>query len=442
MLAAALGRGRSRPVADTPALDGAAVAKAWLVELVARAPLERAAQVPGRRFADDAPRLGAAVAAALSSDAALADLEPDGTLAPLAAGAGLLAGAAAPSETVTALDALRAATWAALLDAAARPAAAQIADLADRLAAVIATITAAALDTPHPLGPPRPGDRGPLAAVLRDARAEEHAEPAPEGDPTPPVADDVPPGEEAARPEAASQSDAGPPRNFGAPPDAAAPRDPDVPSGAPRLCVVPPEPSAGEALAEIERTLRDAASAADPLAAAAERLRALAREPAPEGLAVRAPHDELRAARLAPWTSAIERRVAVGRPFAVLLVEVADLDRLLAADHDREVAAALERAEEALVEALRPADALVRERPGRYWLTTPDTEPAAARDLAHRLAAAVAGLPPLRGVPLQLVAGLAGCPADAQTATELEALAEQALFAARAAGVPVAGPGR
>src|SRR5690349_17759813 len=91
-----LGRRRARPVADAPVLDGAQVAKAWLVELVALAPLERAARLPGPRFAEDAPRLCAAVAAALASDAALDDLEPGGALAPLAAGAGHLAAAPAP----------------------------------------------------------------------------------------------------------------------------------------------------------------------------------------------------------------------------------------------------------------------------------------------------------------------------------------------------------
>src|SRR5215208_1009891 len=74
MPASYLGRRRSRPVADAPALDGAELAKAWLVELVAVAPLERAARLPGPRFAEDAPRLCAAVAAALISDPALDDL--------------------------------------------------------------------------------------------------------------------------------------------------------------------------------------------------------------------------------------------------------------------------------------------------------------------------------------------------------------------------------
>src|SRR5688572_27530939 len=151
MPASYLGRRRSRPVADAPALDGAELAKAWLVELVAVAPLDRAARLPGPRFAEDAPRLCAALVAALSSDPALDDLEPGGPLAPLAAGAGHLAAAPGPLEAVGALEALRTVTWTALIDAADRPVPAQIADLADRLGAVVAVLTSAALESPHPL---------------------------------------------------------------------------------------------------------------------------------------------------------------------------------------------------------------------------------------------------------------------------------------------------
>jgi GGDEF domain-containing protein len=104
------------------------------------------------------------------------------------------------------------------------------------------------------------------------------------------------------------------------------------------------------------------------------------------------------------------------------------------------VSATLAAVEAAIVERLRPADALVRERPGRYWLTAPDSTPGDAHTLAHRIAGAVADLPPHRGTPLRLAAGVASCPADAADAAALEELTEQALFAARAAGLPVAGP--
>jgi GGDEF domain-containing protein len=107
---------------------------------------------------------------------------------------------------------------------------------------------------------------------------------------------------------------------------------------------------------------------------------------------------------------------------------------------DREVVEALEAAQAAILGQLRPADALIRERPGRYWLTTPDTDGADARALGDRIAAAVDGLPPHRGAPLQVAIGVTACPDDGVQTPALESLAEEALFAARAAGLRVAGP--
>ena len=359
MPAAPLGRRRPRPVADVPALDGRELARAWLVELVAVAPLERATGLPGPGFTSQAPRLCAAVAAALGSDAALADLEPGGALAPLAGDAAMLAGAESAAEGVAALEALRGVTWDALLDALQRPAPGLLADLADRLGATIATITAASLEGGSLTT--RPGERGPLGAVLRP---DEHAEPPPA------------PSHAAARIEA----------------DAFATLDAD-------------RRHEGGALVEDAGGFH---------------------------------------ARTAPWTSALERRLARhaedGAPFALLCIEVADLDRLVAAERDGEVALALEAAEAAVCAQLRPADVLVRERAGRYWLVAPDTARDDARSLAHVLAAAVAGVPGHRGAPLEAAIGIAACPDDGRDAAALEGRAEEGLFAARAAGVRVAAP--
>jgi GGDEF domain-containing protein len=89
---------------------------------------------------------------------------------------------------------------------------------------------------------------------------------------------------------------------------------------------------------------------------------------------------------------------------------------------------------------LRPADALIRERPGRYWLTTPDTDAADAAELAERIAAAVEELPPHRGAPLLVAIGLTTCPDDGDEQPTLEQRTEEALFVARATGVRVASP--
>jgi GGDEF domain-containing protein len=142
-----------------------------------------------------------------------------------------------------------------------------------------------------------------------------------------------------------------------------------------------------------------------------------------------------------PWLAAITRRLARreddGLPFAVLVVEVDDLDRLLASQADREVAFALEDAERGLTAELAPADLVVRERLGRWWLTSPDRDGAGARDLATRVAAAIARAQ-LGGAPLAASIGVAVCPDDADTLDALAGRADQAMFAARAAGVPVA----
>ena len=520
MPASSLGRRRSRPVADAPALDGAGLAKAWLVELVAVAPLERAARLPGPRFGEDAPRLCAAVVAALASDAAFEDLEPGGTLAPLAAGAGHLAASPGAQDAIDALECLRAVTWDALLDALDRPGSSQVADLADRLGSVIATLTTATLETPHPLG--RPGDRGPLAAVLRDARPEPvhdlgaafnpahdepvdveppvspaprapaAARPAPSFDrPAPTGADERWP--EADHPAPTGADERWPEVDRPAPTGADARRDtvdvhvtrpPRAPAptgevhtvdfGRRRTDREQPIPSAqdrrtpaGDALAQIEATLRDAAHAADPLAEAAARLRALAQTteladpfdaaatrlrsespPLAEPVIRRMPAvedaTEFAGARATPWAASIERRLtrhrADGLPFAVLCLELADAERLLAGEPDPEVVEAVDAAESAVLAQLRPADALIRERPGRYWLTTPDTDASDARTLALRIAGAVEDLPPHRGAPLQVAVGVVTCPVDGAETEVLERLADEALFTARAAGHRVSGP--
>jgi GGDEF domain-containing protein len=143
-----------------------------------------------------------------------------------------------------------------------------------------------------------------------------------------------------------------------------------------------------------------------------------------------------------PWRAPIERRLERqlqdGRPFSVLTMEVDDLDRLLASATGREVVEAIEAAERAICNVLRPADMLVRERLGRYWLTAPETDLATGRALGQRLAEAVSTAAFHHGAPLALSIGLAVAPEDAIDAEMLAAHADEGLFAARAAGVRLA----
>jgi len=142
------------------------------------------------------------------------------------------------------------------------------------------------------------------------------------------------------------------------------------------------------------------------------------------------------------WVAAIERRLERHRrdrePFAVMAIELVDIERLRHAELPGEVARLTSLVETALAGELRPADSLMRESPGRYWLLAPETDSDGARALAARLDAAVDGAASHRGAPLRVAVGIATCPADGLAAGTLAAHADVALYAARAAGRPPA----
>jgi len=142
------------------------------------------------------------------------------------------------------------------------------------------------------------------------------------------------------------------------------------------------------------------------------------------------------------WIASIARlleRYARDRaPFAVLLVELADIERLRHAELPGEVSRLTGLVEAALSGELRPTDSLTRESPGRYWLLAPETDSGGATALAERMASAVRGAASHRGASLQIAVGIAVCPVNGSQAVALAAHADIALYAARAAGKPVA----
>jgi GGDEF domain-containing protein len=141
------------------------------------------------------------------------------------------------------------------------------------------------------------------------------------------------------------------------------------------------------------------------------------------------------------WRDAIARRIERGgveEPFAVLTTEIDDVDRLVVSASGKEVAAAIDSAERALIATLAPADVLVRERVGRYWIVSPTAERTAARELGEQLAASVSESGSIAGAPLTASVGLAMYPADGGSADELAAKADEGLFAARSAGIRIA----
>jgi GGDEF domain-containing protein len=144
----------------------------------------------------------------------------------------------------------------------------------------------------------------------------------------------------------------------------------------------------------------------------------------------------------AAWIGSIGRRLERyqedGLPFAVLLVEVVDMERLAQAGSASGVSQLIGRVEDALSQELRPADLLTRESQGRYWLVTPETDGVGMRMLAERLARSVRSSASDHGAPLEVAIGIAACPEDGRDAATLAAHADAGVYAARASGRSIA----
>lgn len=136
--------------------------------------------------------------------------------------------------------------------------------------------------------------------------------------------------------------------------------------------------------------------------------------------------------------ASLERHEVEGLPFAVLLVEALDVERLAQAEPAAVLTGLLDRVEAAIARELRPSDAIVRESSGRWWLTASRADCGGARALAERLVGAVRATAVHRGEPLGVAIGIAVCPADGDDASTLAANADVGLYAARATGRPVA----
>jgi GGDEF domain-containing protein len=137
------------------------------------------------------------------------------------------------------------------------------------------------------------------------------------------------------------------------------------------------------------------------------------------------------------WRAAADRLLADGQPFALLAVEADDAPRLGAADAEAAYGA-FARMEDAVGGELRPGDVLGREDDARLWIVAAELGSQGARALAERLADAVAAVTPLRGAAPTVSIGLAASPADGTDREGLTARADESLYAARAAGLPIA----
>jgi len=146
--------------------------------------------------------------------------------------------------------------------------------------------------------------------------------------------------------------------------------------------------------------------------------------------------DERREEGPAAWIKSIggqlERFERDRVPFAVLLVELCEIERLRREQLSKGLAGVLARVEGALAAVLGTrAGSLTRERPGRYWLLMPETDRAGAIALAGRLTQAVAACRGEDGAPLEVAIGTALCPEDGLEASALAAHADVGLHADR-----------
>lgn len=163
-------------------------------------------------------------------------------------------------------------------------------------------------------------------------------------------------------------------------------------------------------------------------------------EPAGPPIAIR----DARRAPEAPWTTAVERRIdrylTDRERFAVLLVELLDGERLRLAQSPADAERQIREIESAMIDQLPPADSLVRETDGRYWLLAPNTERSEARTLANRIAAAARRCASHRGAPMEVAVGIALCPEHGLDSGALLGHAEVDLYAAQARGGVLSDP--
>jgi GGDEF domain-containing protein len=391
---------RARPVAEAPvdALLALAeeLARRWAIALIRARPLERIGEVPLGDLAREAPALCAQAVRALCSDGELERMvggDGDQDTSP-ASRLGALAGAPDSSSAVAAVEALRGVLWEALLDELGwsisdRPTARLVADLADRLALVCSMALSATLAQVS-VAPLSETD-GAAAALVDEER---------------------------------ERGDAG--------------HDPDRRPAAIRPAVLVDEQDQALISSFSALSAEDPMETGNPAVADDGWVRQT------PGVWGTRPRIEIRDVRgeegPAAWIGSIGRRLERheqdGLPFAVLLVELVDIERLQRAEPLEEVSRLSSEVQEALARALRPADSLTRERPGRYWLLTPQTDTAGARTLAEQLVRAVRSSVSHRGAPLEVAVGIAVCPEDGRQASELAAHADVDLYAARAAGRP------
>ncbi len=404
------------------------LARRWAIALILARPPEAIDEVPLSSLAREAPPLCAQALRAVQSDVELERLTGRGApsgredSAP-AQRLAAICGAREAAALVDAVEALRGVLWEALLDQLSEPSARLVGDIGDRLTYVCAAALAAAMETASSWERERPGDaQGVVAApasLTRGAAVERS--PAAEAASAAVIVDERP------REGSAADAQERPPSSQEPSPTPATPatptpalrashgrerplswdESPPVPPRASRARMGPPaweEPPVLREAPEAEIEIRDERGEEGP------------------------------AAWIGSIGAQLERFERDAQPFAVLLAELVDIERLRRRESVEELSRLAGEMERALATEIgaTPSASLTRERPGRCWLLAPGTDRAGAERLAVRLARAVASGASHSGASLAVAIGTAVCPEDGREPAALAAHADVGLYAARA----------
>jgi GGDEF domain-containing protein len=124
-------------------------------------------------------------------------------------------------------------------------------------------------------------------------------------------------------------------------------------------------------------------------------------------------------------------------PLSLLLVELEEAERMLAAESAATAGATFGRFAQAVRASVRRRDVLAAETESRAWIIARDTGRAGAQALGSRIASVVPAEESWRGAPLTVSVGLAVLGEDGSNATTLIDVAEQTRFAAEASGIGI-----
>ena len=142
------------------------------------------------------------------------------------------------------------------------------------------------------------------------------------------------------------------------------------------------------------------------------------------------------------WIGALEDEIVSsersGSPLSLLLVELEDADRIVAADAPAQAAASFGRFAQAVRSVVRRQDILACESVSRAWIIARDTGRFGAQRLGARAVAAARAAQSWRAAPLSVHVGLAVLGEDGRDSAALIDAAEEAKFVAEAGGVGVA----